>query len=163
MAINFQKGVVIFFGILLVVILIFLGVTLNKSKASAPWPPATSVCPDYWLDYPYDVTTKKPKDNYIAGSQCVGTEDIEHNGMNLGNGNYPLTANTTITGLKITDPVNLSGTITGANGTTYTFTGSNGACNKRNWADFNGISWDGITYGVSNPCYATETTTITSS
>ena len=52
MAINFQKGVVIFFGILLVVILIFLGVTLNKSNASEPWPPATSACPDYWLDFP---------------------------------------------------------------------------------------------------------------
>ena len=143
--------------------MIFIGISLYRNKKNFQYPPVAANCPDYWLDYPYDVTTKKPKDNYIAGSQCVGTEDIEHNGMNLGNGNYPLTANTTITGLKITDPVNLSGTITGANGTTYTFTGSNGACNKRNWADFNGISWDGITYGVNNPCYATETTTIESS
>ena len=162
MEINFQKSVVIFFGILLVVILIFLGVTLNKSKASAPWPPNTSVCPDYWLDYPYDVDTKNPKDNYVAGSQCVGTESTENTGMNLGNGNYPLTANTTITGRQITEAVNLSGTY--ADGSvTYTFTGSNGACHKRDWATANGISWDGITYGVSNPCYATETTTITSS
>ena len=160
MAINFQKGVVIFFGILLVVILIFLGVTLNKSKASAPWPPATSACPDYWLDYPYNIDTGAPKPNYVAGSQCVGTNDASNVGMNLGNKN--ITANKPNpkdpSGPMITNPYNLSGTFDG-----YTFTGTNGACHKRDWATYNGISWDGITYGVNNPCYATETTTIESS
>jgi len=158
MAINFQKGVVIFFGILLVVILIFLGVTLNKSNASEPWPPATSACPDYWLDFPYN-TNGNPIPNYVAGSQCVGTNDASNVGMNLGN-----TITATLqnpknpSGPNITGPYNLSGTYG-----EYTFTGSNGACHKRDWATANGISWDGITYGVSNPCYATETTTITSS
>ena len=32
------------------------------------------------------------------------------------------------------------------------FTGTNGTCAKYNWANNCGISWDGITYGVSNPC-----------
>ena len=32
------------------------------------------------------------------------------------------------------------------------FTGSQGLCNKYTWANNCGISWDGITYGVSNPC-----------
>lgn len=32
------------------------------------------------------------------------------------------------------------------------FTGSNGTCSKYTWAKKCGISWDGITYGVSNPC-----------
>ena len=32
------------------------------------------------------------------------------------------------------------------------FTGSNGNCAKYTWAQNCGISWDGITYGVSNPC-----------
>jgi hypothetical protein len=32
------------------------------------------------------------------------------------------------------------------------FTGSNGTCNKYNWANGCNVSWDGITYGVSNPC-----------
>jgi len=35
------------------------------------------------------------------------------------------------------------------------FTGSSGKCNKYNWAKTCGISWDGITYGVSNPCQTT--------
>jgi hypothetical protein len=159
MAINFQKGVVLFFGILLVVILIFLGVTLNKSNASEPWPPNTSACPDYWLDFPYNTTSGAPIPNYVAGSQCVGTNDSKNvAGMNLGNKNITATISNPKGGPNITDTYNLSGTVDG-----YTFTGSTGACNKRNWSTFNGISWDGITYGVNNPCYATETTTITSS
>jgi len=32
------------------------------------------------------------------------------------------------------------------------FTGSQGNCNKYKWAKNCGISWDGITYGVDNPC-----------
>ena len=160
MEINFQKSVVIFFGILLVVILIFLGVTLNKSNASEPWPPATSACPDYWLDFPYVIATGAPISNYVSGSQCVGTNDSKNvAGMNLGNIiPNPATGINPKGGPKITGVYNLSGTYDG-----YTFTGTNGACHKRDWATANGISWDGITYGVSNPCYATETTTITSS
>ena len=33
-----------------------------------------------------------------------------------------------------------------------TFKGVDGACNKYTWATNCGVSWDGITYGVSNPC-----------
>ena len=33
-----------------------------------------------------------------------------------------------------------------------TFLGSQGTCNKYTWATNCGVSWDGITYGVSNPC-----------
>jgi hypothetical protein len=32
------------------------------------------------------------------------------------------------------------------------FTGSNGMCAKYTWANKCGVSWDGITYGVNNPC-----------
>lgn len=32
------------------------------------------------------------------------------------------------------------------------FTGSNGLCSKYTWATKCGVSWDGITYGVNNPC-----------
>ncbi len=42
---------------------------------------------------------------------------------------------------------------------TDTFTGSQGACNKYTWANSYNLSWDGITYGVSNPCQTTTTTT----
>lgn len=35
---------------------------------------------------------------------------------------------------------------------TPAFTGSNEMCAKYTWAKKCGISWDGITYGVDNPC-----------
>lgn len=37
------------------------------------------------------------------------------------------------------------------------FTGSNELCSKYNWATKCGVSWDGITYGVSNPCQTSTT------
>jgi hypothetical protein len=32
------------------------------------------------------------------------------------------------------------------------FTGDNGACAKYKWASKCNVAWDGITYGVNNPC-----------
>jgi len=40
---------------------------------------------------------------------------------------------------------------------TPAFTGSNGLCAKYTWANKCNISWDGITYGVDNPCQTTTT------
>ena len=39
---------------------------------------------------------------------------------------------------------------------TTPFVGSNELCSKYTWANKCGISWDGITYGVSNPCQSTS-------
>ena len=41
------------------------------------------------------------------------------------------------------------------------FNGTDGNCAKFKWANKCGLTWDGITYGVSNPC-ATNTTDETS-
>ena len=43
------------------------------------------------------------------------------------------------------------------NGAAYT--GSNGLCAKYNWANNCGVTWDGITYGVNNPCQTTPPST----
>lgn len=32
------------------------------------------------------------------------------------------------------------------------YTGTMGACNKYNWANNCGISWEGVNYGTTNPC-----------
>jgi hypothetical protein len=37
---------------------------------------------------------------------------------------------------------------------TPAFTGTNGLCQKYKWANGCKVAWDGITYGVSNPCSA---------
>jgi hypothetical protein len=38
------------------------------------------------------------------------------------------------------------------NFTNAPFNGSNGNCSKYTWANSCQVSWDGITYGVTNPC-----------
>jgi hypothetical protein len=37
------------------------------------------------------------------------------------------------------------------------FNAENGTCSKYTWATRCGVTWDGITYGVNNPCSATTT------
>lgn len=39
---------------------------------------------------------------------------------------------------------------------TPAFSGDNSACAKYTWATKCNVSWDGITYGVSNPCQTTS-------
>jgi len=39
--------------------------------------------------------------------------------------------------------------------TTDNYIGANGPCNKYKWATGCGVSWDGVTYGVPNPCDST--------
>jgi hypothetical protein len=41
------------------------------------------------------------------------------------------------------------------------FTGDNGTCAKYTWANNCKVSWDGITYGVENPCSSTTDDTDT--
>ena len=41
------------------------------------------------------------------------------------------------------------------------FTGDNGLCSKYNWATGCGVTWDGITSGISNPCDTSTTDTST--
>ena len=158
MDMNFQKGVIVFFGILLVGILIFLGVSLNKNKKTR-WPPITSPCPDYWLDGPNP--NQVAGTPYVSGSYCKPTYVSGTTGPYLNNPNN----------------------IQSMNFTTPSYMGSSGTCNMYNWStgvsatagstvDLDGnplgggsagnVSWDGITYGVSNPCNSSSTTTVNS-
>jgi hypothetical protein len=43
------------------------------------------------------------------------------------------------------------------------FNADNGTCSKYTWANRCGVTWDGITYGVENPCSTDTTTTTTTS
>ena len=44
-----------------------------------------------------------------------------------------------------------------------TYTGSNGLCAKYTWANNCNVSWDGITYGVTNPCTTSSSSSDTCS
>jgi len=60
------------------------------------------------------------------------------------------------------------GTCSASSGTDYQlvdfntpeFTGENALCAKYNWASKCNISWDGITYGVENPCTVQQNSNI---
>jgi hypothetical protein len=113
---SFQKIVLFSAIIILIIALVFIGVSLSYSR-DTNWPPMVPACPDYWT---------------IDGS---GNNTTCINHKNLGtcqpqSGDKYLTMN--------------------FNGPAYT--GTNGACAKYTWATNCGISWDGITYGVNNPC-----------
>jgi len=43
--------------------------------------------------------------------------------------------------------------------TVANFTGDNPSCAKYKWAKTCEVTWDGITYGIPNPCDTTTTTT----
>jgi hypothetical protein len=111
--VNFQKLVLIIAIIILILSLVFIGITLKNAKYDT-WPPVTASCPDYWVD-----ESKGDK----SGSRCVNVK-------NLGT-------------CKSNKVMNFN---------TNVFTGSNEMCAKYNWANNCKVSWDGITYGVQNPC-----------
>jgi len=111
---NFQKAMLLFFIIILLVCLIFIGVVLVNSKSTEQWPPLIGDCPDYWVDTSGN------------GSKCVNTK-------NLGK-------------------CNVGSDVQTMDFSVAPFTGSNGLCAKYNWANSCALTWDGITYGVPNPC-----------
>jgi len=113
---NFQKTVIVVAIIILIVALIFVGISLKKSEENEIWPPIIGDCPDYWVDLSGN------------GGACF-------NSKSLGKCNLP--------GTKEKNTMDF---------TTQTFTGQNGTCAKYTWAKGCGVTWDGITSGVSNPC-----------
>jgi hypothetical protein len=121
---GFQKIVVIIAVILLIIIIALIGYALSRATKQ-DWPPVVPECPDYWI-------AKGSTD--LSGSE-VGTGPFCVNVKNLGvcpakPGQKHLIMNFG------KDP----------------FTGEEGTCNKYNWATKCKVSWDGITYGVKNPC-----------
>ena len=107
---NFQRIVLLLSFILLLIILLFIGYALYKSKNSQSWPPEIQNCPDYWIDISGN------------GASCVNVKNLGTCGQKKMNFNVS------------------------------PYTGSSGNCSKYNWATRCNISWDGVTYGVPNPC-----------
>ena len=66
--------------------------------------------------------------------------------------------NTTCTNIKDlgTCPPSSGDTHLIMNFNTPAFSGENSLCAKYTWAQKCGVSWDGITYGVNNPCQTTS-------
>jgi hypothetical protein len=114
---SFQKMILVIATIILIIALIFIGVSLHYSRRTIAWPPLVTACPDYWT-----------VDGSGNNTRCTNVK-------NLGSCSIP-------TGQKHLV----------MNFNTPTFSGKNALCAKYTWANNCGVSWDGITYGVANPC-----------
>ena len=113
---GFQKFVLYAAIFVLILALIFIGMSLSRAKTQV-WPPVIPNCPDYWV-----------VDGSGNNTKCINVKDL---------GTCQATSGENHLTMNFNDP---------------TFTGTQGTCNKYNWANNCGVSWDGITYGVSNPC-----------
>ena len=113
---SFQKVVLFAAIVVLIVSLVFIGISLRYST-DQNWPPMTPECPDYWT---------------IDGSgnetKCINVKDLGTCPAQTGDEHLIMDFNNSA------------------------YTGSNGTCAKYTWATRCGVSWDGITYGVNNPC-----------
>ena len=113
---GFQKFVLYAAIFVLILALIFIGLSLSHAKNQV-WPPVVPKCPDYWV-----------VDGSGNNTKCINVKDL---------GTCQATSGEKHLTMDFNDP---------------TFSGTQGTCNKYNWANNCGVSWDGITYGVSNPC-----------
>jgi hypothetical protein len=50
------------------------------------------------------------------------------------------------------DEVNMGNATSPMDFSKVPYSGANGVCSKYRWSVAKGVSWDGITYGVQNPC-----------
>jgi hypothetical protein len=116
----FQKFILFGAIILLIITLVFIGISLSKTKADQQWPPIIPECPDYWTI-----------DGSGNNASCINTK-------NLGTCKPP--AGSRFLTMKFNTPE---------------FSGTRASCAKYTWARKCGVSWDGITYGVNNPCQKT--------
>ena len=113
---GFQKFVLYAAIFVLILALIFIGMSLSRAKNQV-WPPVIPNCPDYWV-----------VDGSGNNTKCINVKDL---------GTCQATSGEAHLTMDFNDP---------------TFSGTQGTCNKYNWANNCGVSWDGITYGVVNPC-----------
>ena len=69
----FQSVVITVGGVLLLVILVFIGFSLYRRKGDTAYPPVLASCPDYWQD----LSTTGSK----GGSNCLNIQNL---GLNTG-------------------------------------------------------------------------------
>lgn len=122
------KKIVLFSAIIILIIsLVFIGVALSYAKDET-WPPMVPSCPDYFVI-----------DGSGNDAKCVDVKDLTMNS----NPQF------------CRPPPGSKDDHYSINFNTAQYTGSNGTCNKYKWATTCGVAWDGITYGVQNPCETT--------
>jgi len=124
---KFQTIVIIILAILLVITLIAFYYIASSHGNNSAYPPSIPVCPDYYYQ------TSESSDGTIS---CKAMPTMVSALSNAG-----ITSDTCVN----------------PNFTTDYYTGTNANCLKYTWyTGCNSIpAWEGITYGVNNPCATT--------
>lgn len=112
----FQNIVLIIAGIALVTSLMIIGISLKESKENVVYPPVMGDCPDYWEEQPVNNDNDNKNDNKNGKTQCVNIHG-------LGKASCSKKMDFSV----------------------YPYVGSDGACNKKEWAKSCDLTWDGIT------------------
>lgn len=127
---SFQTTVLVIATMILIVSLLYIAYSLNQNISDTQWPPIVGDCPDYWT-----AATKKDIDDLGVNNASLGAGPFCVNVKNLGK--CPAKAGDKHLVMDFNDNI---------------YKGTNGPCQKYKWASNCGVTWDGITYGVNNPC-----------
>ena len=133
----------IVFGLAILVVIVFTVFAyfmIKNGIQNQTYPPTTFNCPDYWIDVCGN------------GSMCLNANDVPYNASCPTDASantqytFDMSSNSFMPGGGIT-----VSTFYAPDFTNYT------PCQKYQWAQQCGttqapLSWDGITYGVPNPC-----------
>lgn len=120
---NFHKIVLGVATIILIIILITVGMLINRDNTNKVYPPHANKCPDYWTEQA-DVNGTKCNPHTINNGDGKFTAPL--NFENSENSNY---FNKYSEGDLVGEPI---------------YTGLSDICTKKKWANENVIVWDGI-------------------
>lgn len=127
---TFQKVVIGIALVVLIVLLVVVGVLLNKNKENTVYPPSATKCPDYWME--------------VEGGCQMGTiNNGDLKKENGGNGIVNFDDNTNENYFTKTEKW--------FNPKNETYTEYSEICAKQAWAMHNKVKWDGIKN--YNGCY----------
>jgi hypothetical protein len=116
-------------SILLILILTYIGLSMSKRGNNVPFPPVASACPDYW-----EINSK--------GLCVIPTGGKTKNSSSIFKDNKLILDTKTTPGL-VANSSNNSGTIDFSN-SGWSSLGSSQLCAQKDWANKNGIIWDGV-------------------
>jgi|UniRef100_A0A6C0JBG0 hypothetical protein len=112
--------------IILIILLGIVGYMLNYQKKKTNWPPTVSNCPDFWSETP------ARQDNSLDGNQDNSNGETDESPPPTG-----ICYNNNNIGKESCEKVmDFNETL---------WKGSEGACNKKDWAKSCNLTWDGIT------------------
>ena len=126
--------------------LIIIAIALYYQTYSAPWPPKTPLCPDYWVAVPGTVNSVGKLTNF---------DDIQFNPEDISDAAFDASGAVCVNVKNLGTCPAQGGKYLVKDFSGDSYQGSSGACQKLQWAKKCGVSWDGITYGTKySPCDA---------